>query len=307
MCPLSRTTHSNVPKGFQDINALSFVIRALIPLSHKTHPKIPRSLKGASTRVAQTIPSSARKRRPLNEKRIQMNSDDLSYFQPGAANPGQATEPMDYSFLKRQIAKHQAPLQHGPAPAGLQALPNQPARGPRYFKGSPPRQTHLTFDELPFDRAETEPTSTGSEYESEREYPVQAAQTHPRKPRRPVSYISWKYLGDTDGVLGCLTGKVDASEPPEEVHKKLANMPHAMKKYKVDLNEQQPRPRRTRGRDLFALSIREKAREDEKRMTISRLKRAQARIPVEQDNTMLFLETDDKKLIPLTVSRLQRL
>ena len=217
-----------------------------------------------------------------------------------AARSGQAGKSVDHSF------KHEA-IQHRTSPAIYEDHPSPdgpaPASRAAYQKSALPKNTHLTFDELPFDSGIQSPDSKTVESE----LPPLESHTQPARPRRPVSYISWKYLGDTDGVLGCLTGKVDASQPPEEVRKKLANMPMAMKKYKVDLSEPQAPQRRVRGRDLFALSIRGKANEDQKRMTISRLKRAQARIPAQENNTMLFLETDDRKLIPLTVSRLQRM
>jgi hypothetical protein len=119
--------------------------------------------------------------------------------------------------------------------------------------------------------------------------------------------VCWKYAGETDGVLWCLTGKLDARDSPRTLSRNLNAIPYQIDRYMTGEMQAALRPspprKTTRGRDLFAMSIREGTREEARRRTVSRLQEEKRH---EEPDVLLFLETEAKR-IPLVVSRLSTL
>lgn len=246
--------------------------------------------------------------------KAELAEDDLSFLRGMIDKPQQQSEPIDYSFLKNELAKRRpAPVAQKKGIELIEPQTKPPTRGPKYIKArAVSRQTQYTFDELPF---EVTSQYSRSELQSRdldvmEENPTASATTEITKspvgkPRKPKSYVAWKYIGETDGVLGCLTGKIDAAETPTTLRRELANIPYELERYKVDRSQRDDPQPKVRPRDLFAMSIKNGTREYIKRETISRMKKSQRRTNQEDQDTMLFLETDTK-LIPLQASRLNK-
>jgi hypothetical protein len=203
---------------------------------------------------------------------------------------------LDCSFLRGQLGRRfpppAAPLQ------GIETVPPQtqpPTRGPHYLRC---RSRHPTFNELP--------TSDDLPAPLEERAPPEVPDNCPRRgPRQPARFVCWKYAGETDGALGCLTGKLDARESPRTLSRKLDDIPYALDQYKIGEMGSPPRPPRkaTSGRDLFAMSIKQGTREDARRRTVSRLQYEKRQ---HEPEVLLFLETETKRT-PLVVSRLSAL
>jgi hypothetical protein len=122
----------------------------------------------------------------------------------------------------------------------------------------------------------------------------------------PPKYVCWKYIGETDGVLGCLTGKLNAGDPPGKISRGLAVIPFERDLYKVEANqESETPPPRKKNRDLFSLSIKNATREAARQRTLSRLSDEKAGLPPEASDTMIFMETDAKR-VPLIISRMKK-
>lgn len=248
--------------------------------------------------------------------KTELVEDDLSFLRGMIDKPVVESDPIDYSFLRNELAKRR-PAPHVPK-KGIEMIEPQtkPAtRGPKYIKSRVvSRQAQYTFDDLPFEvTSQYSRSETMSRDQDVAEVPLPTSSptdevsntSSPSKARKPKSYVAWKYIGETDGVLGCLTGKVDAAETPTTLSRELANIPYELERYKVDRGQpEQPQPK-VRPRDLFAMSIKNGTREYIKRETISRMKKSQRRGNQEEQDTMLFLETDTK-LVPLQASRLKK-
>jgi hypothetical protein len=148
---------------------------------------------------------------------------------------------------------------------------------PHYLR---PSSVQYTFNELPT------------------EYP-------PRKIHQPAKFVCWKYIGETDGVLGCLTGRLNARDPPEKISRELAAIPFEIDLYKVPqpskMKEKRPK---IHPRDLFAMSIQNATREAARQRQISKLRDEKAENPPKQSDVLIFMETDVKR-VPLVASRLK--
>ena len=223
--------------------------------------------------------------------------NNFSFLRGAIGSQAQTGDVIDYAFLRNEIAKRKPPP--SPIKRGIELPEPQtkpPTRSPRYLKAAPViKETQFSFGDLPFDGV---PERVPVPYVSQ--YPRTTKQGS--RPKKPVNYVSWKYLGDTDGVFGCLTGKLDADEDPETLRRKLSNMPYAMKKYKVQIEESTETKSTVKARDLYALSIRSGVREDMRQRAATRISAAEARV---DPHTRLFIQTDTK-MIPLTASRLRR-
>lgn len=225
---------------------------------------------------------------------------NFSFLRGVFENPAPSTDSIDYSFLRTEIAKRRVPPE--PVRRGIELPEPQtkaPTRSPKFFAGRPViREAQFSFGDLPFDSV---PERVPVPYISGRRRSPPRDDKQARA-RKPVNYVSWKYLGDTDGVFGCLTGKLDADQDPEVLRRKLSNMPYAMKKYKVTIDEPSETKSTVKARDLYALSIKSGVREEARQRARSRISEAEARA---DPYTRLFIQTD-RKLIPLTASRLRR-
>jgi hypothetical protein len=121
--------------------------------------------------------------------------------------------------------------------------------------------------------------------------------------RKGAQFVAWKYYGETDGILGCLTGKIDAREPPDVLAREFGAMPYALDGYRVKKPEV-PKPRAVHPRDLFALSLTRETKDVAAKLAALRERERQEWVPQEPD-TQLFLEAEDCKRLPLVASRLR--
>ena len=79
--------------------------------------------------------------------------DDLSFLRGMIDKPAPQSEPIDYSFLRNELAKRRpAPVQQKKGIELIEPQTKPPTRSPKYIKSRVvSRQAQYTFDELPFE------------------------------------------------------------------------------------------------------------------------------------------------------------
>ena len=251
------------------------------------------------------------------------SDDDLSFLRSMIEKPPPPSDPIDFDFLKNELAKRRpAPK---PRPRGIELIPPQTkptAYKPKYLKTSIATPSFPEKNETPFEDERIVHVDIGNDiYESmpqsQENLLIQTQNetlNHQRKPpqiKTPKKYVSWKYIGELDGQLGVLSGKLDTQEEKKKgrnIASDFANLPYITNDFRKPAPKPQPKKPRVKPRDLFQLSIASDSREAARQRSISAMRRERKILDTFESNendTQLFLQTEEG-LVPLCVSRLKQ-
>ena len=261
----------------------------------------------------------------------ELPDDDLSFLRTMIEKPPPPTDPIDFDFLKNELAKRRPPPK--PRKTGIELIEPQvkpSAYTPKFLKTSiaapsfaerrvPPPAEELVVQMEPENEKEMERNQSDLMIRSKEETQEtqnfdeseKSAKRTPPKIKTPKKYVSWKYIGELDGELGVLSGKIDPQEEKKNgrnISKDFANLPYLTNNYKRPAPPPPAKKPKVRPRDLFKLSIASDSREAAKQRSISAMRRERKfldEFDSNQNDTQLFIQTDTE-LIPLCVSYLKQ-
>ena len=259
----------------------------------------------------------------------ELPDDDLSFLRSMIEKPPPPVDPIDYDFLKNELTKRR-PVQQ-PKPKGIELLEPQvkPSNHvPKYLKTKSEEIPNKTPDlprtasrgmSVPSEELIVQMTPAEENFQSLKPSQEElinegireiSSPAKPAKPaKKPKKYVSWKYVGDMDGELGVLSGKLDVEKEKENgrnIASDFANLPYMTNTYKKPVQPKVKKPK-VKPRDLFKLSIAKESREAAKQRSITAL-RNERRVIDDFDPAnsgyQLFLQTEEG-LVPIKVSRLK--
>ena len=260
----------------------------------------------------------------------ELPDDDLSFLRTMIEKPPPPSDPIDFDFLKNELAKRRPPPK--PKKTGIELIEPQVKPSsyvPKFLKTSiaspsfaekrnpPPAAELVVHTELVpepdknLEESQHELNSQNIEETQPIEEIEKVEKKSPPKIKTPKKYVSWKYIGDLDGELGILSGKLDPQEEKKKgrnISKDFANLPYLTNNYKRPSPPPPVKKPKVRPRDLFKLSIASDSREAAKQRSISAMKRERKfldEFDSNKNDTQLFIQTDTE-LIPLCVSYLKQ-
>lgn len=133
--------------------------------------------------------------------------------------------------------------------------------------------------------------------------------TSPKATKAPKKYLSWKYFGSIGGRMGITSAKITCEKKKNaDLLREFSDLPYIAEQY-IPYKQKIESKMRTKSRDLFTLSLSPESKQMAKQQAVTSListgsMYGTGTYPAEE--TQLFIQTEDDKLIPLRVSRMHR-